>query len=52
MMIGAFGLKVYHPKTGKPVDLTHDNYEEVGKPQLLLSTEFLEWVLLGTKVRH
>tara|TARA_B100000929_G_scaffold134910_1_gene106828 strand:+ start:1579 stop:2283 length:705 start_codon:yes stop_codon:yes gene_type:complete len=36
MMIGAFGLKVYHPKTGQPVDLTQDNFEEVGKPQLPL----------------
>ncbi len=36
MMIGAFGLKVYHPKTGKPVDLTQDNFAEVGKPQLPL----------------
>jgi hypothetical protein len=36
MMIGAFGLKVYHPKTGQPVDLTHANYDEVGKPQLPL----------------
>ncbi|WP_419147301.1 2OG-Fe(II) oxygenase [Pseudoalteromonas 'SMAR'] len=34
MLIGAFGLKVYHPKTGKPVDLTIDNFAEVGKPQL------------------
>lgn len=34
MMIGTFGLKVYHPKTGQPVDLTHENYEEIGKPQL------------------
>jgi hypothetical protein len=36
MMIGAFGLKVYHPKTGQPVDLTHANFDEVGKPQLPL----------------
>ncbi|MGA4605005.1 2OG-Fe(II) oxygenase [Pseudoalteromonas maricaloris] len=34
MIIGAFGLKVYHPKTGEPIDLTADNFEEVGKPQL------------------
>ena len=36
MMIGTFGLKVYHPKTGQPVDLNQDNFEEVGKPQLPL----------------
>ncbi|KPH65252.1 2OG-Fe(II) oxygenase [Pseudoalteromonas neustonica] len=36
MMIGAFGLKVYHPKTGVPTDLTQANFEEVGKPQLPL----------------
>ena len=34
ILIGAFGLKVYHPKTGEPVDLTVDNFEEVGKPQM------------------
>ncbi len=34
IMIGAFGLKVYHPKTKQPVDLTQDNFDEVGKPQL------------------
>ena len=34
MMIGAFGLKVYHPKTGEVVDLTQENFDEVGKPQL------------------
>lgn len=33
-LIGAFGLKVYHPKTGQPVDLTVDNFEQVGKPQM------------------
>ncbi|WP_404341449.1 2OG-Fe(II) oxygenase [Pseudoalteromonas mariniglutinosa] len=36
MMLGAFGLKVYHPKTGQPVDLTQANFDEVGKPQLPL----------------
>ena len=34
ILIGAFGLKVYHPKTGQPVDLTVENFAEVGKPQL------------------
>ncbi len=34
MLIGAFGLKVYHPKTGDVVNLTQDNFDEVGKPQL------------------
>ncbi|MDE3271536.1 2OG-Fe(II) oxygenase [Pseudoalteromonas sp. SSM20] len=33
-LIGAFGLKVYHPTTKQPVDLTVENFEEVGKPQL------------------
>lgn len=36
MLIGAFGLKVYHPKTGEVVDLNQQNFEEVGKPQLPL----------------
>tara|TARA_B100000700_G_C14980690_1_gene826229 strand:- start:452 stop:1156 length:705 start_codon:yes stop_codon:yes gene_type:complete len=34
MMIGAFGLKVYHPKTGQPVDVTVENFDEVAKPQM------------------
>ena len=33
-LIGAFGLKVYHPKTKQPVDLTVENFDEVGRPQL------------------
>lgn len=33
-LIGAFGLKVYHPVTHQPVDLTVDNFDEVGRPQL------------------
>lgn len=36
MMIGAFGLKVYHPKTGKVVGLIQESFEEVGKSQLPL----------------
>ncbi|WP_042152611.1 MULTISPECIES: 2OG-Fe(II) oxygenase [unclassified Pseudoalteromonas] len=34
IMIGAFGLTVYHPKTGEPTNLTVENFEEVGKPQV------------------
>ncbi|MFY8273773.1 2OG-Fe(II) oxygenase [Pseudoalteromonas sp. SSDWG2] len=34
MMIGAFGLQVFHPQTGKPVALTQDNFKEVAVPQL------------------
>ncbi|MCG7535794.1 2OG-Fe(II) oxygenase [Pseudoalteromonas sp. OOF1S-7] len=41
MMIGAFGLSVFHPKTGQPVNLTVDNFEEVGKPQLPILTQQL-----------
>ena len=41
MLIGAFGLKVYHPSTGQPVDLTVDNFDEVGKPQIHLLTQQL-----------
>lgn len=41
MMIGAFGLKVYHPQTGQPVDITADNFEEVAKPQLPILTQQL-----------
>lgn len=34
MIIGAFGLRVHHPVTGDPVDLTIDNFDEVAKPQM------------------
>ncbi|WP_018691609.1 2OG-Fe(II) oxygenase [Algicola sagamiensis] len=33
LLIGPFGLTVHHPKTGQPVKLTQENYDEVGKPQ-------------------
>lgn len=33
-LVGPIGLTVRHPKTGEPVKLTHDNFEEVGKPNL------------------
>lgn len=33
-LIGPIGLTVAHPKTGQPVKLTQDNFEEVGKPNL------------------
>ncbi|KID57842.1 proline hydroxylase [Pseudoalteromonas luteoviolacea] len=41
MMLGAFGLNVYHPQTGQPVNLTMDNFEEIGKPQLPILTQQL-----------
>ncbi|CCQ10412.1 2OG-Fe(II) oxygenase family enzyme [Pseudoalteromonas luteoviolacea B = ATCC 29581] len=41
MMIGAFGLKVFHPQTGQPVDVTFDNFEEVARPQLPVLTQQL-----------
>lgn len=33
-LVGPIGLTVRHPKTGEPVKLTHENFEEVGKPNL------------------
>ena len=33
-LIGPIGLTVKHPKTGQPVKLTHDNFAEVGLPNL------------------
>ncbi|MCV2886265.1 2OG-Fe(II) oxygenase [Aestuariibacter sp. AA17] len=33
-LIGPIGLTVQHPETGQPVKLTHENFEEVGKPRL------------------
>jgi hypothetical protein len=33
-LIGPIGLTVKHPKTGLPVKLTHDNFTEVGLPNL------------------
>lgn len=35
MIVGTFSLKVYHPRTKEVVELTPDNFNEVGKPQLL-----------------
>ncbi|QJR81234.1 2OG-Fe(II) oxygenase [Alteromonas pelagimontana] len=33
-LVGPIGLTVRHPKTGAPIKLTGDNFEEVGKPNL------------------
>lgn len=33
-LIGPIGLTVKHPKTGQPVKLSHDNFDEVARPQL------------------
>lgn len=33
-LIGPIGLTVQDPKTGQPVKLTQDNFEDVGKPNL------------------
>ena len=32
--IGPLGIKVRHPKTGEPVNITEENYQELAKPQL------------------
>ena len=40
-LIGAISLSVKHPKTGKVVTLTHDNFDEVGVPNLPLLTQHL-----------
>ncbi|GLS24448.1 2OG-Fe(II) oxygenase [Marinibactrum halimedae] len=41
LLIGAFGLTVRHPKTGEPIKLTNDNYQEVGEPQAHVLTQQL-----------
>ncbi|WP_018984412.1 2OG-Fe(II) oxygenase [Salinimonas chungwhensis] len=33
-LVGPIALTVRHPQTGEPVKLTHDNFAEVGKPNL------------------
>ena len=40
-LIGPIGLTVQHPKTGQPVKLTHENFEEVGKPNLSNLVQYL-----------
>lgn len=40
-LIGPIGLTVKHPKTGQPVKLTQDNFEEVGKPNLPNLVQYL-----------
>lgn len=34
LLIGSLGLTVKHPNTGEAVALNHDNFEEVGRPQV------------------
>ena len=33
-LVGPIGLTVRHPKTGEPVKVTGENFDEVGKPNL------------------
>ena len=33
-LVGPIGLTVRHPKTGEPVKVTAENFDEVGKPNL------------------
>ena len=33
-VIGPLGIKLQHPKTGQPVNITEENYEELAKPKL------------------
>ena len=40
-LIGPIGLTVQHPKTGQPVKLTQENFEEVGKPNLPNLVQYL-----------
>ena len=40
-LIGPIGLTVQHPKTGQPVKLTQENFEEVGKPNLSNLVQYL-----------
>jgi hypothetical protein len=40
-LIGPIGLTVKHPKTGQPVKLTHENFAEVGKPNISNLVQYL-----------
>ena len=40
-LIGPIGLTVQHPKTGQPVKLTQENFEEVGRPNLSNLVQYL-----------
>lgn len=40
-LISSISLTVAHPVTKKPVQLTHDNFEEIGKPNLLNLVRYL-----------
>lgn len=40
-LIGPIGLTVADPKTGKPVKLTQDNFQQVGKPNLANLVQYL-----------
>ena len=40
-LIGPIGLTVADPQTGKPVKLTHENFERVGKPNLANLVQYL-----------
>ena len=40
-LVGPMGLTVRHPKTGDPVKLTGENFDEVGKPNLANLVNYL-----------
>jgi len=40
-LVGPIGLTVRHPKTGEPVKVTGENFEEVGKPNLANLVNYL-----------
>ncbi len=40
-LIGPIGLTVKHPQTGQPVKLTADNFEQIGKPNLVNLVQYL-----------
>jgi len=40
-LIGPIGMTVSDPQTGKPVKLTHENFERIGKPNLPKLVQYL-----------
>lgn len=40
-LIGPIGLTVKHPQTGQPVKLTAENFEQIGKPNLVNLVQYL-----------
>ncbi|MFT5660499.1 MAG: hypothetical protein ACI9TV_001140 [Sulfurimonas sp.] len=45
MIVSMFSLTLYHPKTAEPTLLTHENFEEVGLPQIEMLIKQIFYIL-------